>query len=258
MSWHVRRARGVATIGLVLAAMWGLSTAALGNGTTTVPLQEDHKGTSTDGLCADGEVLVSANWHFVLNNLDEGTAAGELTAVFANAGVIITGPSNVVAEGMTQHFDIVTGPDTLLDANAVVEEQSIAPGDPSGPRLVLSDVTAECAPGTGTIEIVKYATPPDGTPFDFTGDLGDFTLADFTEHNVVTEENSEEFEDLAPGSYTITELPGPTGWRLFDIQCFVQYGGTSTWAIDVMARSVTIDLDAGDEVYCTFFNILRG
>ena len=100
-------------------------------------------------------------------------------------------------------------------------------------------------PTTGDIVIVKEADPADNTPFDFTEDIpgaaSGFTLTD-------PADNSEAFDDVAAGSYTVTET-GETGWTLDSIVCVDPDNGSST-----AGATATIDLDAGETVTCTFNN----
>ena len=115
---------------------------------TTVSLQESQRGTNSDDETSDpdcgdfGTTGSGVVWHFILNNLDDGTAAGSLTAEFESAGTV--GPitsTKVEANGKTQHFYVFTPTaDTLEDAEATVSAQNTDPGEPSGPKLVLSHV----------------------------------------------------------------------------------------------------------------------
>jgi hypothetical protein len=88
----------------------------------------------------------------------------------------------------------------------------------------------------GTITILKQANPIDtGESFDFTGDLGDFSLmhAEFL------------VEARAPGVYAVTELI-PQDWLLASATCS---NGSPVNAIVLGAR---------ENVTCRFVNTLRG
>lgn len=112
----------------------------------------------------------------------------------------------------------------------------------------VEDCVVEDPPGEIIIE--KYAQPPDGTLFYFTGDLGDFTISD-TELGTGNPGSQQVFSDLAPGTYSVTELV-PDGWRLRDITCSVTGSGGS-WT-SVSGATVTIILESEDSVYCDFRN----
>ncbi len=103
----------------------------------------------------------------------------------------------------------------------------------------------EPPPTTGDIVIVKEATPADNTPFDFTetipGANSGFTLTD-------PADNTETFDGVAPGSYTVSET-GETNWTLDSIVCSDPDNGSSTGG-----ATATIDLDVGETVTCTFNN----
>ncbi|MCA1779947.1 MAG: ice-binding family protein, partial [Xanthomonadaceae bacterium] len=91
--------------------------------------------------------------------------------------------------------------------------------------------TEDTATG-GTITILKQADPSDtGQAFDFTGDLGNFSLM----HG--------EFivETLPPGTYAVSETV-PTGWQLDSAVC------------DDGSQVNAIGLQAGENVTCTFTN----
>src|SRR4030095_8351208 len=65
---------------------------------------------------------------------------------------------------------------------------------------------------TGSITIVKDAEPNSAQAFGFTGDLGNFDLADDGGGNSTT------FTDLAPGPYDVAETV-PADWTLGSIVC---------------------------------------
>jgi uncharacterized repeat protein (TIGR01451 family) len=90
----------------------------------------------------------------------------------------------------------------------------------------------------GSITIVKETDPAGGTGFSFdAGSLGSFSLDDG---------DSQGFENLASGDYTVTETV-PTGWGLTGVVCT---GGDSIPTTD----GVTIHLDPGENITCTFTN----
>jgi hypothetical protein len=92
-------------------------------------------------------------------------------------------------------------------------------------------------PAPGTITIVKETDPSGGTDFSFAGSLGTFSLDDG---------ESNEFRDLARGDYDVTEAL-PAGWGLDSVVCT---GGDS----DPVTGGVTIHLDAGEDIVCSFNN----
>jgi hypothetical protein len=103
--------------------------------------------------------------------------------------------------------------------------------------------TAE--PGSITIVVVA-AVPNTGLPagtnqtgFDFSGTLGDFTVGINT---------PQEFLDLAPGTYTVIEKISAE-WTLTGIYC------DNGLALELPnPPQVTIDLQPGEAVSCTFAN----
>ena len=125
-------------------------------------------------------------------------------------GVVCTGgDSTVTVDGVTVHLD---------------------PGE----DVVCTFTNVE----RGSITVVKETDPDGGTGFDFSGDLGDFTLDDG---------GTEVFEDLVAGDYGVME-DVPAGWALETIICT---GGNSTNTMGGM----TVHLDPGEDIVCTFTNI---
>ncbi len=88
----------------------------------------------------------------------------------------------------------------------------------------------------GTITVLKQATPSDtGDSFDFAGDLGNFSLM----HGEFV------VEARSPGTYAVSETV-PAGWQIDSATC---NDGSPVTAID---------LEAGENVTCTFTNSRAG
>jgi hypothetical protein len=105
----------------------------------------------------------------------------------------------------------------------------------------------------GSITIVKDDTSDSGTPFDFTASFpllpAAFSLSDDGVNS--NGENKQVFTDLHTAQYTITETADPN-WDLTKIACTKE---TFPYAYSVYSGSgVTIDLQPGDNVTCTFTN----
>ena len=103
-------------------------------------------------------------------------------------------------------------------------------------------------PDPGKITIEKEVRAATKTVFPFTG-TWDFSLTDFS---IGTGDAGSQimFDGLAPGEYTVTELP-TAGWELTNLTCTTA-NGNSSWVIQ--DATVVIDLASGDEVYCIFQN----
>jgi hypothetical protein len=56
---------------------------------------------------------------------------------------------------------------------------------------------------------------------------------------------------VSPGSYEVTEAPPEAGWELIGITCDDPDDGTF---YSYAAGSVTIDVDSGEQITCTFIN----
>lgn len=99
----------------------------------------------------------------------------------------------------------------------------------------------------GTITIIKNTSGNDAT-FGFSGSLGAFNL---TTSGATA---SQTFANQTPGIYTVTEAVSP-GWTLTGLVCADPDGGS---AVNLGTRTVTIDLDPGESITCTFTNANRG
>lgn len=112
---------------------------------------------------------------------------------------------------------------------------------------VAANETGEPCVGTGSFTVVKDAINGDGS-FAFSVNGGEsFNLADggMLAH-----------PDLEPGDYVLTEAMTASqtaaGWSLTSITCNPAAGGT----VNLAAGTVTVHIDEGDSVTCTFVNTL--
>lgn len=91
------------------------------------------------------------------------------------------------------------------------------------------------------LAIIHAPTTADGTRFDFGGGLGAFSLATGAQSRLILE--------TPPGLYPVEQAREP-GWKLTGITCAGDRDGGTT--ADVAARTAAIDLDAGEQIACTF------
>ena len=110
-------------------------------------------------------------------------------------------------------------------------------------------VDEEEEPELGTITIIKDASPNAAQDFIFTAGegLSGFTLDDDSDGTL---SNSELFEDLEAGEYSVAEST-VEGWTLTSITC---NEGANFEIDETNARQVNITLDEGEDVTCTFLN----
>ena len=121
------------------------------------------------------------------------------------------------------------------------------------PTTSTSSTTSTTKPDKpGTIIIEKYAAPFGDQPFTFGGDLGTFVIVD-DELGTGNPGSQHTVSGLDADSYTIFEEP-VAGWNLVSIACQRTVGSASTFTVTLAARSVTINLVAGETVYCDFQN----
>jgi len=97
--------------------------------------------------------------------------------------------------------------------------------------------------------VVQVATTPGGgTGFGFTHDIGagsPFSLDDG---------QSEHFDSVIPGTYSLTQDDPSPGHDLVDIDC----QGAAGQVVDLVQRKVTVTMAAGQTAHCTFKNEARG
>jgi len=103
---------------------------------------------------------------------------------------------------------------------------------------------------TGDVAIHLETIPEDPTSFGFQGDLGTFALADDGNEIDDMTWNTITVSGLLPGTYHVDQLT-VAGFDLTSISCGDPDGGTTT---DLVDREVTLDVDAGDVIDCTFTN----
>ena len=133
---HVRpvRLNVVFLLTLVCALLLMYSGAAFA--AIVVPLHGPHVGADSQTFEQDpddGGLADPVVWHFVLNGLDPGTPAAEVTINFVTAGAK-SASGNPVGNGSTQHFYIGTSThDVIASGSALVESEQAG-------KLVLSHV----------------------------------------------------------------------------------------------------------------------
>lgn len=104
----------------------------------------------------------------------------------------------------------------------------------------------------GSLTIGEEATPADGTRFTFAG--GDFGAVGSGGSNDGLADGETEAKTVNAGTYVISQDP-LSAWSLDDITCTGDLGfGAADWSIDLGARTLTVTVDAGQNVECTFEN----
>lgn len=104
----------------------------------------------------------------------------------------------------------------------------------------------------GTLTIVKETSTETTRRFNFDGgeELGTFRLHDG---------ESQTFEELEAGNYTVAETNTNDSWALQDVTCYVddeEYD--STYWFDSESNAVLVDLAEGENMTCTFHNVRTG
>ena len=146
-------------------------------------------------------------------------------------------------------FECVTELSETTTNTVTTTGSPVQPGV-EGATVIAPDVTDDAQATVevlppGSITIVKdiAATGADDDAFDFTGDLGAFTLT------TVDGTDDRLFADLQPGVYDVTEVASQQ-WALASILC---EDPTSNSVRD--GARIRIHLDGSEEITCTFVNV---
>ncbi len=200
----------------------------------TITLNGSYDGSTVTELISSGTLAVGETAQIqMIVDITTVTDQGSGLGVYANQ---VTATAEGPGGGMTSDpSDGGTDP----DPNGNNEPNEIGEND-------ATPITV--APTGGSITIVKTANPTSaGTNFSFSGDLGSFSL------NGSNDGTGNEYtaSNVTPGTYTITE-DALSGWVLTGIQTAGDTDGGSS--IDFDAGSITVDVDAGEDITVTFVN----
>lgn len=183
------------------------------------------------------------NTNFSLDD-DPGDATLSNSQTFSNLPL----GSYTVIEGATSGWALTTltcndpTGDTIIQRNLGKATIVVGPGE-----NITCNFTNTFNTMVGSITIVKSATPTSTQSFTFTGTLGTFSLIDNG-----TPSNTQNFLNLTPGAYEVNESSLPD-WSLTGLTCNDPDSGSS---VNLSGRSASIDLDAGENVICTFVNVV--
>ena len=226
-----------------------------------------HEGTNADpSYAATGDTL-----HYLLTvtnpgqepipnpTLTDTECTGEVV-VSKQEGANDTGVSNL-DPGDTWTYkcerDVVGGDTSPIENTATVTgaiDGAICPAPAN--RACVSDEDSVETTKLGRVKIVKQ-TNPDGstTEFDFTSPAagGGNGVTGFDTAQLSDGEEAG-FFSVQPGSYTVSE-DNETGWDLTSISCSdsTQGGGNGS-TVNTSTRTATFNVQAGEDVTCTFNN----
>jgi hypothetical protein len=183
-------------------------------------------------------------------------------SAFENAFTLDTTAPTPGTDSLTDAAIVLTDPvngDTFTIDEAVpngwnLVDASCSNGDDPTVGVTLTandDVTCTFTDvADGSVTIVKNTIGGDAT-FAFTSPspaIGNFNIM------TVGGAGSASTTGLAAGTYNVTETP-LAGWDLTALSCVDPDGGSS---VDINTGTVTIELDAGETITCTYENTQRG
>jgi hypothetical protein len=225
------------------SALVSLTTAICG-GTVTVNKMVDLNG---DGDWSDSNENSNsqANTLGFKWGLDSETVNRDMGTTASN----VTSSSHTITENVVSGYSFVgwyPSGSTQYSCSNLPQGNTTLPISISTANNTITSVTLCNKLNTGTITIIKDAQPDNAQDFTFTttGGLSSFSLDD--DSNSVLS-NTKVFNDLTPGSYSVTEST-VAGWALDSITCGT--GGTG----DKGNRKATIVITPGLNVTCTFVN----
>jgi hypothetical protein len=181
--------------------------------------------------------------------------------VDGNSDPVVSTPFNITTSGGTgqQLFEkVVAGTYTVTEsgppagwqftsltcsAGGAVSSQTATITLPAGGSVTCTYTNTK----QGTITINKNAVPDAAQDFSFTttggAPLAAFSLDDDADPTL---SNQKVFNNVPPGTYTVTEGADPTGWAFTSLTCSA--GGATA------GKVATITLPAGGSVTCTYVN----
>jgi hypothetical protein len=203
--------------------------------------------------------LVTNNGNVALSSIS--ISDDKVAPVSCPAGALAPGASLTCTGGYTTSAaDVADGSvtNTATAAGSCGEGCSATSG-PAQATITLR------APSAGSITIVKRASgggENDDDDGDDDDDSDDGESFSFTATNLEPSSfslapsggsASRVFADLPPGTYSVTEVDLPRNWELTELSCRGEAGGTPT-IVNLADRSVSIGLDGGEAIVCTFTN----
>lgn len=186
-----------------------------------------------------------------VNNVGDGGTTGEI--VVKKGSVVVKETAGTGTELTNYSTSII-----CRDLNGTGEV--VSSGTPTGASsrqltfTLAEDADVVCVitnTAQSSITIIKDAQPNDEQDFAFTTSgesLTNFSLDDDSDNTL---SNTEVFDGLAAGSYSITEAL-TEGWDLSNIDCGDANG------ITITGPMVSINLGTGQNVTCTYTNLKRG
>jgi len=229
----------------------GNSTGNVGTRTASFDLDPGETVTCTFTNTQRGSIIVE-------KQTDPDGAAGNFTFSGDAAGTISDDEQIVVANLAPGTYTATEAdPTPAFDLTVITCDDGNSTGNVGTRTATFSLEAGETVKCTftntqrGSITIIKDAVPDDPQDFDFTGDLGDFSLDDALPDDTDGITDTITFANLVSATYNVTETV-PFGWDITTIVC---YDGSPT---QVPTGTASIDLAPGETVTCTFTNTKRG
>ncbi len=223
--------------------------------------QMDTTGTfGTITIVKDANPNDAQDFNFRLQTQDQSTIVNFPLDDDANATLSNTKTFSSIPTGSYIASELLSAPQGWVLSNIVCVDPStnsaVNIGAGTASITLNADETVTCTFTNikpGSITIIKDTVPDDAQDFAFTTSgtgLSNFSLDDDAN---VTLPNTQNFNNLAPGSYSVTE-GAVAGYSVTAINCVET---TSNSSVNLGNRVASITLDAGESVTCTFVNTLQ-
>ncbi|MFH2086015.1 MAG: VWA domain-containing protein [bacterium] len=182
----------------------------------------------------------------------DGTGTNAMGTTVGSVPTSIPGITHIVNENSPAGYRFTGWYTKDSGYNCTRPEGSTLPVTVNVTKGATTEITLCNQKSVGSIKIVKAVPGTDEQDFTFTGSgvLGNFTLDDNGSDSTSYGGKSsyKQFSGIATGSYTVTETNIPSSWELDSLVC------TGDPDYQVNGSTVTIDLDHGENVVCTFNN----
>ncbi len=182
----------------------------------------------------------------------------QFTILATGSGTITGNATATISDSTDKNYEVAPGTYSVTET---VPTGWTKTGDTCQNIVITSGQTVTCLitnTKLGSVSVVKDSHPNDTQNFIFTLTDGNSVQIGTTEldddgNNNSSRPNNHTFNNLLPGSYSITEN-SVSGWYLNSVSCT----GASSYTTDIPNRKVNFTITSGQTPSCTFNNYQYG